>query len=596
MKKKLTAFLLMLVMVLSVMGGTTLAFGATTNLVDTYTPFNKSSSFKDFPTSGDDVLSMGGKKYKNAFVLDFYATDGTASYNIEGQYTTLTGIAGVPEKYSVGTTMNIYGDNALLTTMDIRPDQLPQSFSVNVSGVSNLKFEVLETDADINGFYTYIGFAELGLHTDSPSSPTSNATYAPSTASASAGNLVDTYTPFNKSGSFKDFPTSGSDVLSMGGKKYKNAFVLDFYATDGTASYNIEGKYTTLTGIAGVPEKYSVGTTVNIYGDNALLTTMDIRADQLPQSFSLNVSGVSNLKFEVLETDANINGFYTYIGFAELTLYGGTPSISTPTPPPTPTPNPTPTPTYTPTPTPTPSTGTNPSGFDLEAIAVGVKLKWQRLSGGMGYRLYRSQSASNEGISVTDFYITSNEFVDVNVDSNTTYYYTVRQVLAEARPFEGIPEKLGPASGQIKVTTGSEILGGNGSDSTSPKQFILMTLDDPYMSVNGVREEIDPGRGTTPLILNSRTMVPIRAIVEAMNGTVNWNESAKRITLNHKAQTVIMTLNDKNISVNGSSKAIDVPPTSINSRTMVPIRFAAENLGCQVDWINSTRQIVIVFR
>ncbi len=246
----------------------------------------------------------------------------------------------------------------------------------------------------------------------------------------------------------------------------------------------------------------------------------------------------------------------------------------------------------------TPATPTEPSttGFDLKAIPVGVKLNWNSQKDCIGYRLYRSEISGDDGESVTDFYITDNEFIDVNVDANKTYYYTVRALLVEAKPYEGIPEKLGSASTQIKVNTGSEIVGGNASDSTSPKKFILMTLDNPYMSVNGVRAEIDPGRSTTPLILKSRTMVPIRAIVEAMNGSVDWNDASRKISLSYKMQTVVMTLDNKTITVNGSSKAIDVAPTAINSRTMVPIRFAAENLGCDVDWLNSTRQIVIVYR
>ncbi len=249
----------------------------------------------------------------------------------------------------------------------------------------------------------------------------------------------------------------------------------------------------------------------------------------------------------------------------------------------------------TPTPTPPPSNGTEIGGFKGESISSGAKLWWNPVRGGVGYRVFRSTNSSQEGVSATDFYITSNEFVDVNVDANKTYYYTVKQVIKEARPLEGLKEELGPVTSKVTVKTGSSILGGNASDSSSPKQFILMTLDDPYMSVNGVREEIDPGRGTTPLILNSRTMVPIRAIVEAMGGTVGWNDSARKITLNYKNRAVIMTLNSKNITVDGSSKDIDVAPTSINSRTMVPIRFAAENLGCAVDWLNSTKQIVIVY-
>jgi hypothetical protein len=122
-----------------------------------------------------------------------------------------------------------------------------------------------------------------------------------------------------------------------------------------------------------------------------------------------------------------------------------------------------------------------------------------------------------------------------------------------------------------------------------------MTLDVPYMNVNGTEQEIDAGRGTTPVILNSRTIVPICAIVEAMGGSVGWEASNREITLRRGQTDVVMWVDNFDIVVNGSTNSVDVPPVIINDRTMVPIRFAAENLGSIVEWINSTRQIVIVY-
>jgi hypothetical protein len=258
----------------------------------------------------------------------------------------------------------------------------------------------------------------------------------------------------------------------------------------------------------------------------------------------------------------------------------------------------TPTPTPTPSPTPPPSSGSAPSGFQAEAISAGAKLKWNTMTGGVGFRVYRSENANSEGISITDFYITSTEFVDVNVKANTTYFYSVRQVIAEARPFEGIAEQLSPPSSRISVTMLSEILGDDldpPDDPNAVKKFILMTIDDPNMTVNGVLQEIDPGRGTTPVLLNARTMVPIRAIVEGMGGSVHWNEARREISLAYQKNNVIMTLNQNAFTVNGATQQADVPPTTANGRTIVPIRFAAESLGCAIDWLNSTRQVVIVY-
>lgn len=47
------------------------------------------------------------------------------------------------------------------------------------------------------------------------------------------------------------------------------------------------------------------------------------------------------------------------------------------------------------------------------------------------------------------------------------------------------------------------------------------------MTVNGVTREIDPGRGTSPVIVNGRTLLPIRAIIEALGGSVAWDQAAK---------------------------------------------------------------------
>ncbi|HHU85479.1 MAG TPA: copper amine oxidase N-terminal domain-containing protein [Peptococcaceae bacterium] len=54
-------------------------------------------------------------------------------------------------------------------------------------------------------------------------------------------------------------------------------------------------------------------------------------------------------------------------------------------------------------------------------------------------------------------------------------------------------------------------------------------------------------------------------------------------------------LNKNDIKINGAATKMDVAPISQNSRTFVPIRFAAENLNCKVDWINSTKEAVIVY-
>ncbi len=115
------------------------------------------------------------------------------------------------------------------------------------------------------------------------------------------------------------------------------------------------------------------------------------------------------------------------------------------------------------------------------------------------------------------------------------------------------------------------------------------------MSINGLSEELDPGRGTTPLIISSRTMVPIRAVIEAMSGTVLWDEATKQITMTARGIEIKMWLNKTDIQINGVMGSMDVAPQIVNGRTFVPVRFAAENLDSKVEWLNSTKEAIIVF-
>jgi len=236
-------------------------------------------------------------------------------------------------------------------------------------------------------------------------------------------------------------------------------------------------------------------------------------------------------------------------------------------------------------------------GLRLETISAGVKLRWDTLSGGVGYRVYRSQNANEDGLSLTEAVVTGNEFIDVGVLPNTIYYYAVRQVVRGANASTGQREEVGPATNKVAVTTPSSILGQNltAPSAGAVKKSMLMALNAPGMNVFGNLQEIDPGRDTTPLLRKDRTMVPIRAIVEAMGGSAGWEESNRQITLQYRQNTVFMWVDSYNITVNGVQKTMDVAPTIINGRTMVPLRFAAENLGCEVEWLGDTQQIVIVY-
>ncbi len=129
--------------------------------------------------------------------------------------------------------------------------------------------------------------------------------------------------------------------------------------------------------------------------------------------------------------------------------------------------------------------------------------------------------------------------------------------------------------------------------STTKEHMIELVIGDTKMKVDGEEKEIDPGRGTKSMIVDERTVLPIRAIVEAMGGDVQWQSEDQKITLTTKKDKVEMWLDKKELVKNGETVDIDVAPFSENERTFVPLRFAAENLNCTVDWLEETNSVII---
>lgn len=96
-----------------------------------------------------------------------------------------------------------------------------------------------------------------------------------------------------------------------------------------------------------------------------------------------------------------------------------------------------------------------------------------------------------------------------------------------------------------------------------------------------------------PQLIDNRTMVPLRKIFEAMGAVVDWNNDTQTVTATKGDERVIATINSKNVYINGETKTLDVPPMVIDDRTLVPVRFVAEAFGANVEWNESTQTVII---
>ena len=87
-----------------------------------------------------------------------------------------------------------------------------------------------------------------------------------------------------------------------------------------------------------------------------------------------------------------------------------------------------------------------------------------------------------------------------------------------------------------------------------------------------------------PVILNGRTLVPLRALFEYTGADVDWNDEEKSVKIISNGTEILLKINDVKTLVNGNEVLLDVPAKIIDSRTMVPLRFISEQLNMKVGW------------
>ncbi len=127
----------------------------------------------------------------------------------------------------------------------------------------------------------------------------------------------------------------------------------------------------------------------------------------------------------------------------------------------------------------------------------------------------------------------------------------------------------------VKYYTGTQIFAvGTGSAG----DVVVMSIGSNEIVINDAKATID----AAPMVQNDRTYVPFRALAEAFGAEVAYDEATQAVTAELNGVTVVMTIGSATYTVNGEEKTMDVAPFINGSRTMVPVRFAAEAFGIKV--------------
>ena len=136
------------------------------------------------------------------------------------------------------------------------------------------------------------------------------------------------------------------------------------------------------------------------------------------------------------------------------------------------------------------------------------------------------------------------------------------------------------------VLSAVSAIGADGSET------VVMQIDNPVMTFDGESRNIDES-GSAPVIINDRTYVPVRGLVEALGGSADWDSESRTAILKRNNDEIRLTIDSLTAYYNNNAVEIDTAPVIVNNRTMLPARFIAESFGYSVGWDSETKTITI---
>lgn len=101
--------------------------------------------------------------------------------------------------------------------------------------------------------------------------------------------------------------------------------------------------------------------------------------------------------------------------------------------------------------------------------------------------------------------------------------------------------------------------------------------------------------GIDPVIINSRTLLPIRFLSEKMGFAVSWENKTQKVTISKEDKKIEMFVGKDKVIIGGVSQKMtdSVPPVIINNKTMVPIRFVVEQMGMDIEYDAKKNQVTL---
>ncbi|MED1798379.1 stalk domain-containing protein [Brevibacillus porteri] len=112
----------------------------------------------------------------------------------------------------------------------------------------------------------------------------------------------------------------------------------------------------------------------------------------------------------------------------------------------------------------------------------------------------------------------------------------------------------------------------------------MVSAKEPGPIISVVVDGMGVQSDVSPIHRNGRMLVPIRVVAEATGSEVSYDSDTQKVLLNKKGRHITLTIGSQTANVDGKRLKMDVSPIIVNKRTLVPIRFISEAFGYQVQW------------
>ena len=126
---------------------------------------------------------------------------------------------------------------------------------------------------------------------------------------------------------------------------------------------------------------------------------------------------------------------------------------------------------------------------------------------------------------------------------------------------------------------------------------LFITFFALYVHADQIRVTIDGAEvvftGQPPVIVEGRTLVPVRGVFEQLGFEVGWNGEAQQATLSSNNHSIVLTIGNEIFTTDNVNHTLDVPAQIIGGSTMLPIRAVLESVGYELNWFGETQTIAI---